>query len=79
MTEFHTEIQRRASDAQRSLAEARAAEDDYLARIRLGEIQDLARIAAEHGLVLDGVEESLAAHGLPTPAPGIALSPTIHP
>ena len=76
MTEFHNEIRRRAQDAQKSLAEARATGDDYLAGIRLGEIQSLARIAAEHGLVLEGVEESLAAYGLPTPAPGIALPPT---
>jgi hypothetical protein len=75
MTEFHNEIQRRAVEAQTSLAEARADGDDYLAEIRLGEMQSLAHIAAEHGLVLDGVAESLAAHGLPTPAPGIALPP----
>ena len=75
MTEFHNEIQRRAREARSSLAEARATGDDYLAGIRLGEIQSLARIAAEHGLVLEGVEESLAAYGLPTPAPGIALPP----
>jgi hypothetical protein len=75
VTEFHNEIQRRAREARSSLAEARATGDDYLAGIRLGEIQSLARIAAEHGLVLEGVEESLAAYGLPTPAPGIALPP----
>ena len=75
MTEFHNEIRRRAHEAQTSLADARATGDDYLAGIRLGEIQSLARIAAEHGLVLEGVEESLAAYGLPTPAPGIALPP----
>ena len=75
MTEFHTEIRRRATDAQRSLAEARATGDDYLAEIRLGEIQSLAHMAAEHGIVLEGVAESLAAHGLPTPAPGLALPP----
>ena len=72
MTEFHTEIQRRALEARQSLAEARAAGDDYLAGIRLGEMQSLARIAAEHGVALEGVAESLAAHGLPTPAAGIS-------
>ena len=75
MTEFHNEITRRAVEAQGSLAEAWATGDDYLAGIRLGEIQSLARLAAEHGLVLDGVAESLAAYGLPTPAPGITLPP----
>jgi hypothetical protein len=75
VTEFHNEITRRAVEAQRSLAEARTTGDDYLAGIRLGEIQSLARLAAEHGLVLEGVAESLADYGLPTPAPGIALPP----
>lgn len=78
MTEFHNEIRRRTADAQKSLVEARAAGDDYLAEIRLGEIQSLARIAADHGVVLDGVDEYLAArtaHGLPTPAPGITFPP----
>ena len=75
MTEFHNEIRRRAEEAQKSLAEARAGGDDYLAGVRLGEIQSLARIAADHGLVLDGVEEWLSAYGLPTPAPGIAFPP----
>jgi hypothetical protein len=74
VTEFHNEIQKRAVEARQSLAEARAAGDDYLAGIRLGEMQSLARIAAEHGVVLEGVAESLAAHGLPTPAAGISPS-----
>jgi hypothetical protein len=75
VTEFHNEISRRAQEAQKSLADARATGDDYLAGVRLGEIQSLARIAADHGLVLDGVEESLSAYGLPTPAPGLTLPP----
>ena len=70
MTEFHNEIRRRADEARRSLAEARAAGDEYLAGIRIGEIQDLARIAADHGVVLDGVAESLAAYDLPSPGTG---------
>jgi hypothetical protein len=72
VTEFHKEIQLRALEARQSLAEARDAGDDYLAGIRLGEMQSLARIAAEHGVALEGIAESLAAHGLPTPAAGIS-------
>jgi hypothetical protein len=64
VTEFHNEIRRRASEARQSLAEARATGDEYLAGIRVGEIQDLARLASEHGLVLDGVEDALAPYGL---------------
>ena len=74
MTEFHNEIRRRAAEARRSLAEARATGDEYLAGIRLGEIQDLARIAADHGVVLDGVAESLAAYGLAAPGAGPATA-----
>jgi hypothetical protein len=75
VTEFHNEIRRRTAEARQSLAEARATGDDYLAGIQVGTIQSLARLAAEHGLVLEGVEESLSAYGLPTPAPGIAFPP----
>lgn len=60
MADFHSEIRRRVADAQSSLAEARATGDDYLADVRLGEIQSLARLAAEHEVTLDGVEGLLA-------------------
>ena len=77
MTDFNTEIRQRAAETQRSLREARAAGDDYLVEVHLGEMESLARIAAEHHVTLDGVEEDLAAHGLPTPAPGVQLADTL--
>ena len=35
--------------ARRSLSEARVEGDDYLIQVRLGEIESLERLAAEHG------------------------------
>jgi hypothetical protein len=68
--EFHSEIRQRAAEAQASLREARESGDHSLVEVRLGEIESLARLAADHHIELDGVAESLAAHGLPTPAAG---------
>jgi hypothetical protein len=48
MSEFQQEIQIRLESASRSLAEAQAEGDDYLAQIRLGEIESLQRLAQEH-------------------------------
>ncbi len=50
MTEFHTEISRRAAHAVQSLNTARENGDDYLASVRQGELENLARLADEHGL-----------------------------
>lgn len=69
MQEFHSQIRQRAEEAQRSLAEARESGDDYLVEIRLGEMESLARIAADHEVPLDGLTESLAAHGRRPPVP----------
>lgn len=73
MTAFRLHINDRIAETQASLNEARLAGDDYLVEIRLGELESLARIAAEHGIEVDGVEESLAAHGLTTPPLGVPL------
>lgn len=48
MSEFQQEIQTRLESATRSLAEAEIEGDDYLAQIRLGEIESLRRLADEH-------------------------------
>ena len=50
MTEFHTEITRRAARAVQSLRSAQEAGDDYLASVRESELENLARLASEHGL-----------------------------
>jgi hypothetical protein len=48
MSEFQQEIQARLESATQSLAQARLEGDDYLAQIRLGELESLERLAAEH-------------------------------
>jgi hypothetical protein len=58
MTEFRSEIRERIAQTRRDLADAREAGDDYLVDIRLGELDSLARVAAEHGVEVPGVEES---------------------
>ena len=51
MSEFQQEIQARMESAQKSLDEARLEGDDYLAQIRLGELESLQRLHDEHTLV----------------------------
>jgi hypothetical protein len=51
MSEFQQEIQIRLESATQSLHEAERDGDDYLAQIRLGEIESLHRLAEEHGAV----------------------------
>jgi hypothetical protein len=48
MSEFQQEIQARMESATQSLAEARLDGDEYLAQIRLGELESLERLASEH-------------------------------
>ncbi len=48
MSEFQQEIQARVESARRSLAEARLEGDDYLAQIRIGELESLERLVVEH-------------------------------
>jgi hypothetical protein len=50
MTEFHTEITQRATRAVQSLRKAQESGDDYLASVQEAELENLARLASEHGL-----------------------------
>jgi hypothetical protein len=50
MTELHHEISHRAARATESLRQAQQSGDDYLASVREAELENLARIATEHGL-----------------------------
>jgi hypothetical protein len=54
MSEFTQEIETRMETARQSLEEARLEGDDYLIQVRLGEIESLERLAADHN------EETLA-------------------
>ena len=65
MSDFSTEIQRRAEEARRALVEARTASDDYLASVLVGDLESLARLAADHSITLPGVAEMLACESRP--------------
>jgi len=60
MGNFVAELRRRAASATDSLAAARAAGDDYLVSVRLGELSELHRLAADHGVDLTGEPEELS-------------------
>jgi hypothetical protein len=61
MTEFHTEITQRATRAVQSLRLAKESGDDYLASVREAELENLARLAAEHGLRIPQLSDYNAA------------------
>jgi hypothetical protein len=73
VSQFHHELNSRIAETQDDLARASDAGDEYLVGVRLGELESLARVAAEHGVEVAGVEESLARHGLTTPVMGLPL------
>lgn len=50
MTEFHAEMRDRAVTAVQSLKKARESGDDYLVEVQEAELENLARLATEHGL-----------------------------
>jgi hypothetical protein len=74
VTEFAKEISTRIADAQRSARQAREADEPYLLQVHVGDLESLARLAVEHGVVVDGLEESLAEYGVRSPAPHAPMS-----
>jgi len=70
---FDATISTRISETRQALDEARSAGDDYLVDVRLGELESLARLAADHGVRVDGIAEALAAYGVTTPSVGVPL------
>lgn len=73
MTEFVTSITERIARTRSTLSRAESCGDDYLAEVSLGELESLARLAADHGVTVAGLAESLEAHGVRTPAVGLPL------
>jgi hypothetical protein len=71
MSDFTSELRQRLAEAQGSLAEARETGDDYQVQVSLGQIESLARLAVDNHVIVEGVAESLAAHGLTTPGYGL--------
>ncbi len=72
MSDFRSEIGRRIAQTRAQLADATAHGDDHLVDVSLGELESLARIAADHGLTPDGVDASPAPYGVQAPAAGLA-------
>ncbi|HVN12215.1 MAG TPA: hypothetical protein VMT69_08980 [Kineosporiaceae bacterium] len=70
MSDFHHEISHRIAQVRGDLSSAAEAGDDYLVEVHLGELESLARIAADHDVSIDGVGEALAAYGPASPAQG---------
>ncbi len=66
MSEFAQEMSGRVSRAIASLHEARSTGDEYLATVRLGELESLSRLAQDHGLDLPQVAAELAASASPS-------------
>jgi hypothetical protein len=62
MSEFASEITERVAQASTSLRNASNAGDDYLVEVRVGELEDLARVAADHDVEVPGLQATLAAH-----------------
>ncbi|SDH31731.1 hypothetical protein SAMN05421505_11423 [Sinosporangium album] len=54
MGEFTTTIEYRLDQAYKGLQEARSTGDEYLADTLAAEIEDLRRVADEHGIALNG-------------------------
>ena len=73
VSEFRSEISSRIDRVKGELAQGAADGDDYLVEVSLGELESLARIAVEHDVPVDGVDEALARYGLRTPAAGLEL------
>ncbi len=66
MREFHSEFSSQLDRVKGDLARGEADGDDYLVEVSLGELESLARIAVEHDVPVDGVEEALAPYRLRT-------------
>ncbi|MFP5336328.1 MAG: hypothetical protein ACLGIV_13550 [Actinomycetes bacterium] len=62
MSEFATEVTERIEQTRQSLAEAEADGDDYLVGVRVGELESLTRLAADHDVEVPGAAEDLARH-----------------
>jgi hypothetical protein len=62
MSEFANEITERVAQASSSLREAAQSGDDFLADVRVGELEELARVAADHDVEVPGLQETLEAH-----------------
>ncbi|MGO4601426.1 hypothetical protein [Terrabacter sp. 2YAF2] len=61
MTEFVDQIRQRVNDTLGDLADARRADDDFRVQVHTGELESFARLAAENGIRVPGLEPFQAA------------------
>lgn len=79
MTGFHHEINTRIAAVRENLRQAVQGDEPFLVDVHVGELESLARLAADHGITVDGLPETLARHGVTTPADGLAALPATGP
>ena len=73
MEGFASQIGSRVASARENLRLAQEADEPYLVDVHLGELESLARIAAENGVTVPGLQEALLAHGIDvTPPAGLS-------
>jgi hypothetical protein len=63
VTGFHYEISSRIATVRENLREAVERDDHYLTDVHTGELESLARLAADHGVVVDGLPHALPGTG----------------
>jgi len=73
---FRYEISNRIATVQNNLDQAIATDDPFLVDVHVGELESLARLAADHGVAIEGLPEALTRHGVDvtvsTHSPGTA-------
>jgi hypothetical protein len=60
------------TEVRTGLEEASGADDDYLVEVRLGELESLVRLAADHGENIEDAQELFARYG--RSAPDLAMT-----
>jgi hypothetical protein len=79
LTGFHHEINSRIATVRENLRQAVQSDEPFLVDVHVGELESLARLAADHGIAVDGLPETLARHGVTTPAAGLTGLPATGP
>lgn len=78
MSEMAKNLLHRVTEATDSLHAAAEAGDDYLTDIRVTELEELKRLAHDHGIPVPGIDDTIAAHTgqLPVVQPQHDATPT---
>lgn len=62
MSEMARNLRERVLEATSSLNDAAETGDDYLAEVRVGELEELQRLASEHDIDVPGLADTIEAH-----------------